>query len=664
MLLKYASLKYWSLGMVCMCSFFLTKAQESGIMMDITPKMVELAVGDSVQLDVTVKDSEGNEMDAESVAYYTRGVDRKIIEVFDDGRVKGLSGGEATIIVIRPDEGGKYLRKYVPVKVKFPAVKELQFVNLSESMYEGVSKQLKVLITDMAEAQRAADDIKIESSNNDIISVNDFKILTANKVGKATLRVVKDGVITEKAVEVVENPVVTLTLSAPSYSIRTGDVIQFKTTAFDVEGNEVTNIPLNYTFQGKSANPSYSAEGMVDENGRFVAYEPGIYSFHVSCGKVHEQQFIEVKQRDVQRDIEFVGKGSVSNVHTSDLWVWEGVDGKDYCVTGTWGADGEAYFWDVTDPANMQIVDTVKVDARTVNDVKISEDGKVCIISREGASNRKNGIVILDVTNPRDVKQHSVFDDGLTGGVHNLFIYQNHVFALSNGERYDIINIENPEKPEKVGTFELASNGHAIHDVWVENGIAYSSNWHDGVQLVDVGNGIKGGTPEKPVKIGSYAYPSGWNHAAFPYKSESTGKFYVIAGDEAFPNGINIDEEPTYPAGYLHVIDFTDMENPKEVAHYEVPGAGSHNFWIEGDVLYVANYNGGLRVVDISGDLMGNLYDQDREIASFIPADPNGRIPNAPMTWGPQPHKGHIFFSDWNSGLWSVKLQEEEQQIK
>ena len=41
-------------------------------------------------------------------------------------------------------------------------------------------------------------------------------------------------------------------------------------------------------------------------------------------------------------------------------------------------------------PANMKIIDTVTVDARTVNDVKISEDGKVGVITREGASNMKS----------------------------------------------------------------------------------------------------------------------------------------------------------------------------------------------------------------------------------------------------------------------------------
>ena len=78
--------------------------------------------------------------------------------------------------------------------------------------------------------------------------------------------------------------------------------------------------------------------------------------------------------------------------------------------------------------------------------------------------------------------------------------------------------------------------------------------------------------------------------------------------------------------------------------------------WVEGDTLYVAYYNGGLRVVDISGELMGDLYRQGREIAKFVPYDVKGKVPNAAMTWGPQPHKGYIFISDWNSGLWAVQM--------
>jgi hypothetical protein len=94
------------------------------------------------------------------------------------------------------------------------------------------------------------------------------------------------------------------------------------------------------------------------------------------------------------------------------------------------------------------------------------------------------------------------------------------------------------------------------------------------------------------------------------------------------------------------------------VARYEVPEAGPHNYWIdwENEIMYVAHFNAGLRVVDISGELMGDLYRQGREVSKFFSDDGQGFTPNAPFVWGPQPHKGHIFFADFNSGLWAVRL--------
>ncbi|MCG8605493.1 hypothetical protein MJD09_10910, partial [bacterium] len=220
--------------------------------------------------------------------------------------------------------------------------------------------------------------------------------------------------------------------------------------------------------------------------------------------------------------------------------------------------------------------------------------------------------------------------------------------------------------------------GHGVHDVWIQDGIAISSNWQDGVQLVDIGGvtsrnpfrkfgenitpeilnpQLVAGSPSNPFRFASYEYPSGWNHAAFPYYSEETKKYYVLAGDEAFPYGLGVNEKkPTMAAGWVHFVDFTDPLNPEEVARYEVPEAGSHNFWVDGDLLYAGFYNGGLRVVDISGELKGDLYKQGREIDFFLSMDSESVIPNAPMVWGPMPHKGLIYFADMNSGLWVVKL--------
>jgi hypothetical protein len=322
----------------------------------------------------------------------------------------------------------------------------------------------------------------------------------------------------------------------------------------------------------------------------------------------------------------------------------------------------------------MIIIDTITVDARTVNDVKISEDGRVGVITREGASNRKNGFVILDVSDPYNVTISAEYNDDMTGGVHNVFIYENHVYAVNNGRKYDIINIDDPSNPFRVGVYELDTPGHSIHDVWIENGIAYSSNWSDGVHAVDVG-GLKfnernrkqieynpllmkagKGSPANPVHLSSLVDPNGHNHAAFPFKSQSTDKFYIVSGDEWFPWRYPGKPRPYQPRGGFHFLDFTDIENPKEEAVYTITEAGSHNHWIKGDTLYAAYYNGGLRIVDISGELLGDLYRQGREIAFYMTSHSDGHIPNSTNVWGTIPYKGYIFYSDMYSGLYCLKL--------
>jgi hypothetical protein len=120
---------------------------------------------------------------------------------------------------------------------------------------------------------------------------------------------------------------------------------------------------------------------------------------------------------------------------------------------------------------------------------------------------------------------------------------------------------------------------------------------------------------------------------------------------------------PLATRGYIQVVDLTDPDNPAMVARYEVTEYGTHNIWVEDDMLFQAYYEGGLRVVDVSGELMGNLYTQGREIAAFKPFDPTGFVANSPMVWSAIPFKGHVFFSDTNSGLWAVKIEPKERAV-
>ena len=649
------------LSIFCLFLFitpFYVHGQESQIRL-LNPSL-ELRVNERIQLEAEVLNAEG-ELLPDTVVFFSRA--RRSLVVSREGELQAIKPGVHTISAMTL--GTDRIRQDFEVTVLFPPITRVDWEQASHTFYTGTTLDLAFEVRDSLNVVRSIDDLIISSSNQSIFSVNEFNQLSLHTAGSAQLNVLAGTGQFSWPVEVVENKATSMSLAvinSSSEAIKTGDVIHFKASVMEMNGKPLANMPVQYSFvaypddqlgQGSSA--------QIAQDGRFVANHPGKYSIIARSGAIQGTMNITVEPRKVRRSLEVVGKGIVPDVKTSDLWVWEGVDGRDYAITGTWGARGEAFLWDVTDPSNIHTIDTVQVDARTVNDVKVSEDGTIAVITREGASNRKNGIIILDVTNPAETKILSEYTDGLTGGVHNTFIYENHVYAVNNGRKYDIINIEDPRNPYTVGVFELDTPGHSIHDVWIEDGIAYSSNWGDGVVVVDVGSTNTadmpgaGGSPNNPTPLGSYSYPSGWNHAAFPFKSKSTGKFYVAAGDEAFPYGLNT-QGPNRAAGWIHFIEFDGWDNPDEVARYQVPEAGSHNYWIENDVMYAAFYNGGLRVVDVSGDLMGDLYEQGREIALFLPSDPNAAIPNSTFTWGPQPYKGLIFLSDWNSGIWAVKL--------
>ncbi|MDE2763424.1 MAG: Ig-like domain-containing protein [Gemmatimonadota bacterium] len=638
-----------------------TAAQEADeaqvVRVEVNPSQLTLQVGEKGRITATAYDADGSVVDVPFLFFSRDGRGRLAVDR-NTGEMEAFKGGEYTVrarALVPSRVGGT-----ATVTVPYPPLDRVEISAAGGRFYSGVMVRHTAYAVDQAEDVR---DLAVTwvTSDESVATVDRFGVFHAHAPGEVTLSATVEGVVGRIAYQVIDNPVTAIAVAAGQARGRTGDVVHFTATPSAADGSPVDDIPVTF---GLIADPDAIATGdfppaEVDSRGRFVAYKPGVYTVTASVPGHTAHATVEILPRHVVEEVSLVGHAPVRNVPTSDLWVWEGVDGRDYAITGTHRAHGSTYWWDVTDPANPVLTDSLVVDARTTNDVKVSEDGGVCVISREGASNRRNGIVILDCTDPRNIEIISAYDDELTGGVHNLFIHDGHVYAVNNGVRFDVINIEDPANPHRVGRFELDTPGHAIHDIWIVDGIAYTSNWGDGVAVIDVGGGGRGGSPENPVLITRFRDIGGATHAAFPYKSP-TGRFYIFMGDEigAPPfDGQEIGRTPEFMAGYIHIVDFTDPENPEEVARYEIPEAGSHNMWIEDDRLYAAFYQGGLRVVDISGELKGNLYHQGREIAVYKAYDPDGVVANAPFTWGPQMHKGNLFFSEYFSGMWAVKLE-------
>ena len=155
-------------------------------------------------------------------------------------------------------------------------------------------------------------------------------------------------------IKVIKNPVRKMRLSADKDKIRTGDVLHFKAKAMNRSGRAVKDMPITFSFTGTvEYGIGLPASAVINKEGKFVAETPGIYTIMAESGGFSARTTVEVVNRDVRKKATRVGHGTVSNVRTSDLWVWPGVGkhkGKDFAVTGTWGANGEAYFWDVSEP--------------------------------------------------------------------------------------------------------------------------------------------------------------------------------------------------------------------------------------------------------------------------------------------------------------------------
>ena len=96
------------------------------------------------------------------------------------------------------------------------------------------------------------------------------------------------------------------------------------------------------------------------------------------------------------------------------------------------------------------------VDARLINDISTTPDGKIGVITREGASSRKNGIVFLDLASPLHPKVLSEYTSTVSGGVHSAFIDGHYVYLTDDGTRVMKSSASpTPRNPREVGQWKI-----------------------------------------------------------------------------------------------------------------------------------------------------------------------------------------------------------------
>jgi hypothetical protein len=629
---------------------------------EITPRTVETVAGQQLTFSATAYDDAGDTMDAKPSAWFAAPFDLAYAD--DKGMVTFTGAGDVRVGAIVNGKTG-----FIVVTVRPQAVARVTIAKPRAALAVGTG------LTVQAHAEMANGDprtdlqVRWTSLRPDIATIDESGFVVGQGLGTATIQASVADVKATTTIDVVRNPVRELSISPKTTRVRTGDVVRLETVAASQVNARVSAV-ARWAVSGIGAT--------IDADGGFVAEKPGSYAVTAVVGDRSAVATVTVVPREVARELEVVGRTPQEEFQSAEQWII----GK-YAYVGSIMA-GRVWVYDLSDPAKPVKVDSISFDARVINDVSTTADGKIGVVTREGASNRKNGIVFLDLADPAHPKVLSEYTETVTGGVHSAYVYGHHVYLTDDATgSMRVIDFADPAKPKEVARWQTESplarpiknaegetivGGRMLHDVQVVDGLVYMGYWKDGLVILDVGNGIKGGSPENPQFVSqlrfnySELYGPGWlagAHSVFRYKN------YVFLGDEVFPVGFDLTDKARFPTkGVVHVVDVSDILNPRKVAEYDVPEAGAHNMWVENDVMYIGYYSGGARVVDVSGELRGQLYRQGREMARLWTGDAKGFRPNVPFAWGAQPYNGLIYFNDIHTGIWVTKLVDPTERAR
>ena len=371
-------------------------------------------------------------------------------------------------------------------------------------------------------------------------------------------------------------------------------------------------------------------------------------------------------QQSAPATMTILGNGAESDRYSAEVAVRGST-----AYTTTWNvrrAQGNKInIWDVSGNVPVLVDSVIVAGAITTGDVAISDDGKLLVVATEFSP---GSIAIYDLANPRKPQLLSRFsNDQTTPGVHTaelgrvngiLYAFLSIDAGSTGASRIVIVDLTIPSAPKQA--FVKIVGGPFVHDTYARDGLLFLGLWNEGMDIWDIGGCGTGASPESPRVLGNVKTIGGSVHNIWWYHDPNGSKRFAFVGEEG-PASIG-----TTSRGDVHVIDITDPTAPKEVAFYHVAGAGAHNFSVDetNGVFYAAFYNGGVRALDIRGDLAACSASQQatdaasglvrcdlrlmgRELAIGV-ADVGRNV----SIWGVQHLNGNVYASDMLNGIWKL----------
>ena len=326
------------------------------------PASLVLTAGQAIPFTIKAYDSTGAVIaDPRLRMSGPRGVMRMDV---NSGQVTGVTGVKAgkyeMVVMAVGDPSSRPVQITIPVTIQWPPVAHVEILPEPGRLYAGVTLAHRARAVHADQSERKEVTLTWRSSNDAVATVDRFGNVTARRPGTVTITAEAEGVSSSVRHTVVANPVTQLAIDIAENSVRTGDVVHLRATAKRASGAAVRDVPItwSYTYTPDDTIAAPGATGVIDR-GLFAAEVPGRYTLLATAGPTSARKVLDVRPRDVRKRISVTGRGSINHVHTSDLWPWTGKDGRDYALVGTWGGDGWAYVFDITNLGAIAKTDSI-----------------------------------------------------------------------------------------------------------------------------------------------------------------------------------------------------------------------------------------------------------------------------------------------------------------
>ena len=307
---------------------------------------------------------------------------------------------------------------------------------------------------------------------------------------------------------------------------------------------------------------------------------------------------------------------------------------NDVVALGSFETDPQvrAYLFDVSDPEAPALLHAIYGEGRST-DVEIR--GNVLWVATEFDPD-DHGAYAYDITDPEAPLELGALEGPGLAQCHTIWLDGTLLFCASSDDgTIRIVDVTDPAAPEPKGMIEHPSG--RIHDMYVDGDFAVGAFLWGGFAFFELSD------PDNPTLLEQVSYPGAMTHNVWP----STDRTHLFTTDET-------------TGGHLRVWDISDRAAITQVAEYIAdPGPGPHaivhNVQVQGDLAYVAWYEAGVQVLDVSEPAAPLLVGwQDT-----YPGPTEGWFAGA---WSAAPKGSYVYVSDFSAGLKVMRLEDESAE--